>query len=178
VPNYQLKKVREIRDAESSLRRKLGRRPEREEISKRLSKSVNKIDQTLQLRLREVSLDDKVGRERDTTISDYLVDRNCTSPEDDLIQREASSLVTEALTHLTDQEKTVVTFRFGLAGGTPLTLKEIGEQMGISRERVRQIECQAKTRLRKMFARKRMIKSPPKRPYPVSRVAKRTRFSH
>jgi DNA-directed RNA polymerase sigma subunit (sigma70/sigma32) len=72
----------------------------------------------------------------------------------------------------------VVTFRFGLAGGPPLTLKEIGEKMGISRERVRQIECQAKTRLRKLFTRKRMVKSPSKQPFPVSRIPRRARLSH
>jgi RNA polymerase primary sigma factor len=178
VPNYQLKKVREIRDAENSLRRSLGRKPKREEISARLSKSVHKIDQVLQLKLREVSLDDKVGKDRDSSISEYLVDKNSHSPEDDLIRREANSLVSEALAFLTEQERTVVTFRFGLAGGSPLTLKEIGEKMGISRERVRQIECQAKTRLRKLFARKRMIKSPSKQPFPVSRVPRRARMSH
>jgi RNA polymerase primary sigma factor len=178
VPNYQLKKVREIRDAENSLRRKLGRKPKREEISARLSKSVNKIDQVLQLKLREVSLDDKVGKDRDSSISEYLVDNNCDSPEDDLIRREANTLVSEAMDYLTEQERTVVTFRFGLAGGPPLTLKEIGERMGISRERVRQIECQAKTRLRKLFARKRMVKSPSKQPFPVSRVPRRARVSH
>jgi DNA-directed RNA polymerase sigma subunit (sigma70/sigma32) len=77
--------------------------------------------------------------------------------------------------HLTEQERTVVSYRFGLAGGPPLTLKEIGEKMGISRERVRQIECQAKTRLRKMFARKRMVAAPSKRPYPVSAITKPAR---
>ena len=82
-------------------------------------------------------------------ISDYLVDRRCSSPEDDLIHREASGLVGDAMAHLSDQERTVIGYRFGLAGGPPLTLKEIGERMGISRERVRQIECQATSRLRK-----------------------------
>ena len=178
VPNYQLKKVREIRDAENSLRRSLGRKPKREEISERLSKSVTKIDQVLQLKLREMSLEDKVGKDRDTSISDYLVDYNSTNPEDDLINREANSLVTEALAHLTDQERTVVTYRFGISGGQPLTLKEIGGKMGISRERVRQIECQAKTRLRRLFARRRVVKSPSKKPYPVSRVAKGIQTSH
>jgi len=174
VPNYQMKKVREIRDAEATLRRKLGRAPRREEISERLSRSVSKIDQVLQFNLREMSLDDKVGKDRDKPVSDYLVDGNCTSPEDDLIRREANALVGEALDHLTDQERTVVSFRFGLAGGPPLTLKEIGEKMGISRERVRQIECQAKARLRKLFARKRIISSPSHRPFPVSRLEKKT----
>src|SRR5512134_136564 len=65
VPNYQMKKVREIRDAENYLRRSLGRKPEREEISEKLSRSVTKIDQVLQFNLREVSLDEKVGKDRD-----------------------------------------------------------------------------------------------------------------
>jgi RNA polymerase primary sigma factor len=172
VPNYQMKKVREIRDAEANLRRSLGRAPEREEISQRLSKSVNKIDQVLQFSMREVSLDEKIGKDRDKPISDYLVDPASSSPEDDMIHRESSSLVGEAMAHLTEQERVVVAYRFGLAGGPPLTLKEIGEKMGISRERVRQIECQAKARLRKLFTKKRMAKSPPKRPFPVRTIAK------
>jgi RNA polymerase primary sigma factor len=172
VPTYQMKKVREIRDAEASLRRSLGRAPERAEISQRLSKSVNKIDQVLQFSMREVSLDEKIGKDRDKPISDYLVDPASSSPEDDMIHRESSSLVGEAMSHLTEQERVVVAFRFGLAGGPPLTLKEIGEKMGISRERVRQIECQAKARLRKLFTKKRMAKSPPKRPFPVRTISK------
>ncbi len=175
VPNYQMKKVREIRDAENSLRRSLGRAPRREEISERLAKNVSKIDQVLQFNLREVSLEEKIGKDRDTPISDCLIDVACTSPEDDLIKREANGLVGSAMSLLTEQERTVVAYRFGILGGPPLTLKEIGEKMRISRERVRQIECQAKLRLRKMFARKRMVSAPPKRPYPVSAIAKTPR---
>jgi RNA polymerase sigma factor (sigma-70 family) len=173
-----MKKVREIRDAESSLRRSLGRKPKREEISEQLERSLSKVDQVLQFNLREMSLDDKVGRERTTPISDYLVDDTSANPEDDLIKREANDLVTEAMHFLTDQEKTVLYHRFGIAGGPSLTLKEIGEMMSISRERVRQIECQAKNRLRKIFARKRVVKSPPKRPLTMSRVSKRIRIDH
>jgi hypothetical protein len=66
--------------------------------------------------------------------------------------------------HLTEQERKVIAHRFGIAVGHALTLKEIGEMMSISRERVRQIECQAKSRLRKLFARKRVVKAPPKEP--------------
>jgi len=173
VPTYQMKKVREIRDTENTLRRELGRRPRREEISEQLDRSVSKIDQVLQFSLREMSLDEKVGKDRETPISDYLVDDACGGPEEDLVKREANSLVTEAMDHLSDQEKLVIRHRFGIAGGTALTLKEIGEMMNISRERVRQIECQAKDRLRKMFARKRMVRSPAKRPFPMSRVSRR-----
>ncbi len=170
VPTYQMKKVREIREVENSLRRKLGRRPKREEISEILDRSIVKIDQVLQYTLREMSLDDKVGKERDTPISDCLVDDQTDTPEDDLVRREANSLVTEAMEFLSEQERTVIRHRFGIPGGKPLTLKEIGEMMDISRERVRQIECQAKERLRKIFSRKRMVNAPAKRPLPVGRT--------
>jgi RNA polymerase primary sigma factor len=175
VPTYQMKKVREIRDTENSLRRSLGRKPKREEISVQLDRSVTKIDQVLQFTLREMSLDDKVGKERDTPIADYLVDDNLVTPEDDLIKREANSLVSEAMTNLTDQERTVLCHRFGIAGGPTLTLKEIGQMMNISRERVRQVECQAKNRLKKIFARKRILKSPPKSAFPTPRTPRRLR---
>src|SRR5512143_919691 len=74
VPNYPLKKVREIRDADNSLKRSLGRAPKREEISERLSKNISKIDQVLQFNLREVSIEERFGKDRDKPIGDYLVD--------------------------------------------------------------------------------------------------------
>jgi RNA polymerase primary sigma factor len=178
VPTYQMKKVREIRDAESSLRRSLGRKPRREEISNQLERSLSKIDQVLQFTLRELSLDEKVGKDRTTPIADYLVDDAAGSPEEDLIKRETNDLVKEAMLLLSEQEKTVLFHRFGISGGPSLTLKEIGEIMSISRERVRQIECQAKSRLRKIFARKRIVHSPSKRPIQMSRVAERFRTEH
>jgi RNA polymerase sigma factor (sigma-70 family) len=157
-----MKKVREIREAEATLRRTLGRKPRRDEISERLERSLSKVDQVLQFSLREMSLDDKLGKDRDKPISDYLIDARSTNPEDDLIRRESNDLVAEAMRHLTEQERKVIAHRFGIAAGPALTLKEIGEMMCISRERVRQIECQAKRRLRKLFVRKRLVKSPPR----------------
>ncbi len=167
VPTYQMKKVREIRDVEATLSRHLGRRPRRDEISKRLERSLSKVDQILQFSLREMSLDDKFGKDRDKPIADFLVDARSVNPEADLIKREASTLVAEALSFLTAQERKVISHRFGIAVRNPLTLKEIGEIMSISRERVRQIECQAKSRLRKLFARKRLINASPKSPCTV-----------
>jgi RNA polymerase primary sigma factor len=164
VPTYQLKKVREIRDAERVLSRRLGRRPRREEISERLDRSLSKVDQVLQFNLREMSLDEKFGKDRDKPISDFLVDARSVNPETDLIRREATTLVAEAMGYLSEQERKVIAHRFGIQMRRPLTLKEIGEMMSISRERVRQIECQAKTRLRKLFTRKRLIGAPVKRP--------------
>ena len=159
-----MKRVREIREAETALRGTLGRKPAREEISARLRSNVTKIDQVLQFNLREVSLEHKVGREKDQSISDYLPDDRSPNAEDEMIQREDTSLVAEAVRELTDQEKSVVRYRFGLSGDPARTLKEVGELMNISRERVRQIEVKAKQRLRKIFDDRRSIKSPDKGP--------------
>src|SRR5262245_35372873 len=104
VPSYQLKKVREIRETEQKLSSKLGRQPAREEISATLSRSLSKIDQALQYTVREVSLDHKVGQDREQSLADFLVDQTSPSAEDDLIRREDSSLVSEAMGQLTRQE--------------------------------------------------------------------------
>lgn len=159
VPSYQLKKVREIRETEQRLSRRLGRQPDREEISATLNRSLWKVDQALQFNVREISLDHKVGRERDQPISDYLVDEQLESAEDDLIRREDATIVSEAMHQLTDQEKAVVCHRYGLLDGSARTLKEVGKLMSISRERVRQIENQAKRRMRKVFAVRRSVDS-------------------
>src|SRR5580765_8122414 len=74
IPNYQLKKVRNVRNTGRMLSKELGREADREEISKELRVTIAKIDEILQMKMRELSLDDKVGRDRDTPISDYLVD--------------------------------------------------------------------------------------------------------
>jgi RNA polymerase primary sigma factor len=153
IPNYQLKKVRNVRNTERMLARELGREADREEISKELRVTIAKIDEILQMKMRELSLDEKVGKDKDTPISDYLVDGRSINPEDELIKNESQGVIRMALRNLSDQEQTVIINRFGLEGGRVFTLKEIGEKLGVSRERVRQIENQAKKRLRKLVAR-------------------------
>jgi RNA polymerase primary sigma factor len=153
IPNYQLKKVRNVRNTERMLSRELGREADREEISKELRVTIAKIDEILQMKMRELSLDDKVGKEKDTPISDYLVDGRSVNPEDELIKNEGQVVIRLALRSLSEQEQTVIINRFGLEGGRVFTLKEIGEKLGVSRERVRQIENQAKKRLKKLIAR-------------------------
>src|SRR3989454_5141874 len=163
IPNYQLKKVKNVRATERALVRELGRRPDREEISRELQSTIAKIDEILQIKLRELSLDDKIGRDKDTPISDYLVDEGSTNPEEELLREESQSLIRLALKDLSAQEQAVIINRFGLQGGRTFTLKEIGERMGISRERVRQIEAQAMKRLKKLITCNRALARPARR---------------
>ena len=153
VPNYHMKKVKAVRNTEKALREVLGRAPAKDEISTELDSTVAKVDQILQFNLKEISIDARVGRERDTPISDYLVDDSARSPEESLIRQESKDLIRNALSVLNGQEQHVVVQRFGFGTGKPRTLKEIGADMGISRERVRQIEVQAKDRLRRYLSR-------------------------
>ncbi len=164
VPSYQLKKVREIRETERTLSASLGRRPRRDEISESLDRSVAKVDQALQFSIHGVSLDQGVGPERDRPIAEFLVDESCRTAEDEMIRREDRDLVNQAMSVLTAQEKTVLGYRYGLETGRAMTLKQVGVILKISRERVRQIECRAKGRIRKIFDDRRSIKSPPIRP--------------
>jgi RNA polymerase primary sigma factor len=162
LPYSQMKKVKEIREAERTLRKTLGRKPTREEISLHLEKSMAKIDRVLQHTAHEVSLDEPVGEDQETAMWECLVDDQRASPEERLLDLELTEGVGDVYEHLNEQQKTVITYRFGLNGTPPLTLQETGEKMGLSRERVRQIECQAKDRMRRIFRKLRSIDAGPK----------------
>jgi len=177
LPYSQMKKVKEIRKAERALRKELGRKPTREEISVHLEKSVAKIDKVLQHTAHEVSLDEPIGTDQETPLSECLIDGERITPEQRILERELTDGVGEVFELLNRQQKTVIRFRFGLDGHPSLTLQETGDQMGLSRERVRQIECQAKDRMRKLFNRRRSIDAPARRPLRVAaaRVEVQTR---
>ena len=156
MPYSQIKKFKEIRRAEKALQHDLGRKPNREEISGRLDREVSKVDRVLQYGVQETSLDAPLGDEHDTPLSDVLIDRWGRTPEEKFLEREANDDVGEAFCQLNEQQQMVLAYRFGLVG-EPLTLQETGERMGVSRERVRQIETQATDRLRRIFERKRRV---------------------
>jgi RNA polymerase primary sigma factor len=173
MPYSQMKKVKEIRKAEQHLRRELGRKPTREEISEHLEKSLTKIDKVLRYGVHEVSIDEPMGEDHDTPLADCLEDADRASCEQRMLDREMIDGVGEAFEHLSEQQKTVITYRFGLGGVPSLTLQETGNRMSLSRERVRQIECQAKERMRKVFQKRARVQAPAKAPLPAVRAVGR-----
>ena len=97
---------------------------------------------------REKSIDDFVGKNENTRLSSLLADGEALSQEDCLYLKELQRLVQTALVNLDDRERHIIRNRFGLLGGKELTLEEIGKTLDLSRERVRQLEREAKNKLR------------------------------
>jgi RNA polymerase sigma factor (sigma-70 family) len=97
---------------------------------------------------RERSIDDFVDREEGCRLGALLADQESVSQEEQLYRDEVTSLVRQALIDLDDRERHIIRNRFGLLGGKELTLEEIGKTLNLSRERVRQLEREAKDKLR------------------------------
>lgn len=152
IPDYRIRQARAIKDMGRSLSSTLGREAGSDEISQAMALTIGKMEQILQAQLKELPLDAPVGESKDSTMLDRMVDERAVSPEAGLIQDEHTRLLKQALRQLTAQQRLIIVRRYGLAGGPSRTLGEIGARLGLSRERVRQIEKAATTRLRKAIA--------------------------
>lgn len=148
LPEYRIRKVRQMRDAEAALTRRIGRKPEKAEISEYLKRPISEIDAMLLTQSRAASLDESASPEG-TSIGERLADPTSVDAEERLLSGEARHLVREALRTLPQKERMIIRKRMGMPDRRPMTLKEIGSSLGVSRERVRQIEEQAMNRLRR-----------------------------
>jgi RNA polymerase primary sigma factor len=154
IPDHHRRRLRRIRQTEQSLVRELGRSPRREEVAEALAHGPAEMDAALLHDLKGRSLGEAVGRDRDTPLSELLADETASTGEEDYLRREATELVAEALHELDPRQRRVLEYRFGLSGGPALVLREAGRRLGLSRERVRQIEVSATRRLRRILLRR------------------------
>jgi len=147
LPQKQANLLYRIGKAQANLRSDLQRAPTTEEIAKKMEVSVTDVTNLLQVSDENISLSAVIDEEHDFMLSDKL--EQDTIPSADLIALKKSlrHLLRNALEELDAKEEKVVRLRFGLNGADPKTLKEIGEMMSLSRERIRQIEAQALDKL-------------------------------
>jgi RNA polymerase primary sigma factor len=138
-----------LRKVVRSLSENTGRKPTLDEIAKAAGLTREKIEQILTADKKLVSLDAPISADTDASIGDFIKDDQHPQPEEVAGDQLLAERIRGALETLTPNQRLVVTLRFGLGSRMPATLAEIGEILGISRERVRQIEMKALRTLRK-----------------------------
>ncbi|MDJ0678800.1 MAG: RNA polymerase sigma factor, RpoD/SigA family [Xenococcaceae cyanobacterium MO_167.B52] len=148
LPIHITEKLNKIKKAQRNLAQQKGRTATIAELAAELDLTPKQVRDYLEKSRQPISLDVRVGDNNDTELGDMLEDLG-QSPEDYAVYSSLKRDLEKLMSHLTPQQREVISLRFGLGNGKPLTLAKIGDCLSISRERVRQIEREALTRLRK-----------------------------
>ncbi|NJM95828.1 MAG: RNA polymerase sigma factor, RpoD/SigA family [Phormidesmis sp. RL_2_1] len=151
LPIHITEKLNKIKRVQRELSQKLGRSPNAAEIGVELELEPKQVREYLTIARQPISLDVRIGDNQDTELQDLLEDDG-DSPEDYTVQQSLRQDIFRMLSELTTQQQEVINLRFGLNDGNPLSLAKVGQRMGISRERVRQLEQQALKHLRRRKA--------------------------
>ncbi len=147
LPVHITEKLNKIKKAQRKISQEMGRTPKIEDIAKELDMTAAQIREVLLRVPRSVSLEIKVGKEKDTELGD-LLETESASPEETLMRESLQKDLHYLLSELTSREREVIQMRFGFGGEKPFSLAEIGRCLELSRERVRQIEAKALQKLR------------------------------
>jgi RNA polymerase nonessential primary-like sigma factor len=148
LPIHITEKLNKIKKVQRELSQQLGRSATPAEIAQSLELDTSQIREYLTIARQPISLDVRVGDNQDTELSDLLEDDG-PSPENFITQESLRQDLDDLLAELTPQQRQVLSLRFGLADGNALSLAKVGEQLNLSRERVRQLERQALDHLRR-----------------------------
>lgn len=144
--NESIQKLKKIRRQMMS---ELGRYPTEHELAQATDLPVNKIRQLNKIVKRTISLESPVSGEDERTLIDFIEDESSKSPVKNAINKLLSEDIQKLLVNLTPREQYILTMRYGLSSDDPKSLAEIGQEMGITRERVRQLEAKALRKLKR-----------------------------
>jgi RNA polymerase primary sigma factor len=153
LPVHVVDKLFNIRRTEAKLQDVLGREPTTEEIGEELGIPASKVAQMRTAAIRPASLEAPLGEDDSNQISEVVADENASTPYEDLEEKTNVKLIQEIIQDLDEREKTILRHRFGLDGEKEKTLEEVGEQFGVTRERIRQLQNIALQKLRKKIER-------------------------
>ena len=153
VPSYVIQSIRKLNKVGLAFLHEHGREPTVEELCERTQLPREKVTRLQEASEALVSLDDGVTDDATTSLLERLTDLGALNPEQDALQQESLEVLSQLLSWLSPQEKLIIEKRFGLADGVASTLQEIGQQLHITRERVRQLEARALKKLRSAVTR-------------------------
>jgi RNA polymerase primary sigma factor len=148
IPVHVVETLNKIMRARRELGQQLNREPTVEELAERVELSVERVSEILQMSQEPVSLETPIGEDAENELGDLIQDSSAPAPADVAAQSSMRDQVDRVLSHLQDRERRVLELRFGLFDGRPRTLEEIGGELNLTRERIRQIERKALGRLR------------------------------
>ncbi len=155
LPAHISESLRKIEKARAELQRALGTEPTNEQVAEHCGLSVKKVISLLQTTQDPISLDMTIGDDN-TSLGTLVLDRNAADPQEELIAQEMRGEIEAILSTLDDREQIVMRKRFGFDEDDKSVLQQIGDELHISRERVRQIESQALRKLRSTARKKRL----------------------
>jgi RNA polymerase primary sigma factor len=134
--------------AKRQMHQELEREPTVEELAERVQLEPDRVRELLRYSLDPLSLDSPVGEEDESNLGDFIEDSSVDSPADAATRMMLHEAVSEVLEELSEREQEIVRLRFGLDGGRAKTLEEVGQEFGVTRERIRQIEAKTLAKLR------------------------------
>jgi RNA polymerase primary sigma factor len=156
LPVHMVEAVGRLTQVSHRLQQRFGREPVADEIAVEMNITPDKVRQIVGASQQTVSLEMPIGEEEDASLGDIIEDRNSVAPADAASAQILKEEVLGMLDGLTARERRVIQLRYGLEDGYSRTLAELGDELGVSRERVRQIEAEALTKLRASNETKRL----------------------
>ncbi len=140
IPVHMVEKLNKVVHVERQLVQSLGREPTPEEIAKELECTEREVRDIMRMSQQPISLEKPIGEEEESELGDFVEDQNAVSPFELASDSLRKENVRHALATLPQREREVIEMRFGLSGGQPRTLEEVGRAFSVTRERIRQIE--------------------------------------
>jgi len=152
IPVHMVETINKFQQKQRLLLQELGREPAPEEIAAEMEEDIKKIRHIIDISQDTVSIETSVGNkgdDKDSTLADFIEDKKTASPEKIIKQGLLKDHVNEIIDELQPREKKILEMRFGIIDGITHTLEEVGQEFGVTRERIRQIEAKALEKIRK-----------------------------
>lgn len=154
LPVHLVDKIAKIRRVSTQMTEELGREPSDDELAEEIGLSAAKVTALKSAAIRPTSLDQPIGDDDSTQFGDLVGDSEAQDPFEMLRDKDLRDEVGDLLDVLDDRERRIINARFGLDGKKPKTLEEVGEKFGVTRERIRQLQNIALTKLRRALSKK------------------------
>ena len=148
IPVHMVETINKLIRISRQLLQDKGREPTPEEIAEGMGITAERVREIQKIAQEPVSLETPIGEEEDSHLGDFIEDQDAVAPDDAASYILLQEQIEDVFTCLTDREQQVLILRFGLKDGKPRTLEEVGQHFNVTRERIRQIEGKALTKLR------------------------------